>query len=689
MYQPAKGDRVRVLGPETPKLIVSNGLFREYLELTVTHNSEQVLRGGIPGQNQPHQYEKDPLSDSAQTHWSYEGTNFFEGISQWEVEIPDPTKTYVAEFQGCCRVSKMAPMQNNQGCIEARYGRGVLQLCETAYFLRSTVNLQHVPPPLSFLPQILPYTFLDANALFEQPLELPILDFRATAKGMTKLPPQELQWPEKIAQDEVEAHGNLYEPAAIVVNQNDLPRDEADNNQASARVAQSRFSGQSPSSRHLMADHAEQVEIDLEPLPQFPKPPPNQMQVQEDVYQVFATAALTGVSVRMLDLESKDHVTLYSATACKGYHQKIPPGSDICESSFVDMHDCNNGQARYPDKRCFQSSSVPVLGKVTSILVPPGLVIDMTDSCEISEPYNLDQATILETCDNRMGDTGMCCNVTSSHVRTFRATQPSAAKQCAQQDNSCPDNLESSKHIHEALRVEYGEASKEGVVSTLLRRPRTPSDLTKGNYPVTLMMGTRSSGLTMVEFVLKVLTKVGESTIRPFIGGREYDKYDLDTVDIPTNFRYSFTWQFTGPLSLSGNIYFQTIDDAGYTFGDGPMVVNYPLDTRDESTVADDVPANGKFTWTPCEASAGLYYYCASAVSIPAQDFSEAMYEWAQLICVKMRVVEDLPPRVTFYRAETPYQDQSKFEVTMGKSLEAVVNASDNFQDSINFLRLV
>ena len=689
MYQPARGDRVRVLGPETPKFVVSNGLFREYLELTVTHNSEQVLRGDMTGQNHPHQYERDPLSNSAQTHWSYEGTNFFEGTTEWEVEIPDPSQTYVAEFQGCCRVSKMAPMQNNQGCIEARYGRGVVQLCETPYFLRSTVNLQFVPPPVSVLPQILPYTFMTEDQLFQQPLELPILDYRTTAKGMTKIPQQDILWPEKIAQDELEAHGNLYEPAAIAVDSVQMPKDEMAPQQASARIAQSGSLEQPRSSRHLMADHTETGKVDLEPLPKFPKPPANQMGVQEDVYQVFATAAVTGISVRMLDLEPAEHVTVYSGPACLGHHQQIPPGSDVCDHSFVDMHDCHNGQSRNPDERCFQSSAVLVKGNIASVLVPSGLRIDMTDMCEVSDPYRLNVAEILETCDNGMGNTAMCCNVTSAHVRTFRATRPSAAKKCAQQDSSCADNLESSKHIHEALTVRYSAASEHGVVSTLLYRPETASHLTKGNYPVTLMVGTQSSGLTMVEFVLKVLTKLDESSIRPAIGGREYNQYTLETVNIPTNFEYSFTWQFTGPLSLSGNVFFQTIDDGGYAFGNGPKVVNHPLDVRDESTIADDVPANGIFTWTPCLASAGLYYYCATAVSIPAQDFSEATYEWAPLKCVKLRVVEDIQPRVTFYRADTPFQDQTKYEVTMGRSLEAVVNASDNFQDAIDFLRCV
>jgi hypothetical protein len=244
MYQPKRGDRIKVLGPETPKFIVSNGLLTDYLQLTVVSNTEQVLVGDQPGENLPH--ESRVWSEEEQTHWSYEGTNFFEGITEWEVELPNTEVTYVAEFQGCCRVRQMAPMQSNQGCIETRYGRGILQLCETSYFLRATVNLKYVPPPISFLPQILPFAFqvctpydhltlhisehtmslaigvcspcLSRRAPypsfrvsqesddqpFDQVLELPILDYRATSKGLKQIPPQDVIWPEKVALDELE-----------------------------------------------------------------------------------------------------------------------------------------------------------------------------------------------------------------------------------------------------------------------------------------------------------------------------------------------------------------------------------------------------------------------------------------------------------------------------------------------------
>ena len=254
MYQPVQGDRIKVLGPETPKFIVSNGLFREYLELTVTYNTEQVSKGDPTGTNLPH----------AAPHWSYEGTNWFEGITEWEVELPDSEKTYVAELQGCCRVNQMAHMQSNQGCIETMYGRGVLQLCETPFFLRSTINLQYIPPPVSFLPQMLAYSFLREDGTLLEPLVLPILDYRATRKGMVRIPEQPMTWPEKIRTEEEDAGGILYKLAPIVVE--NPPEVEPVAVRRQSATSESSFSR---SSRHLLAGHLgdEEVPVDLEPLP--------------------------------------------------------------------------------------------------------------------------------------------------------------------------------------------------------------------------------------------------------------------------------------------------------------------------------------------------------------------------------------------------------------------------------------
>ena len=681
MYQPQKGDRVKVVGPETPKFIVSNGLFSEYLELTVTSNTEQVLDGEMPGQNLPHQ-------DRA--HWSYEGTNFFEGISEWEVKLDDPSKTYVAEFQGCCRVSQMAPMQNKKGCIETRYGRGILQLCQTPYFLRATVNLQFVPPPVSFLPQIVPNSFLATDGTFSRPMELPILDYRTTRKGLQRIQEQDTSWPKKISTDESQAGGTLYQPASVAVEDPIGDSDTVDSKPSNA-------------ARRLLAQEkppwemgGQTSDVDLEPIPKLPKPSQNKINVTEALYQVRATAAMTGVSLRMLEISPEEFLKLYSGSDCSGDTLNVPPGSDICDHSFVDMKDCFNGHGRIRKYKCFAKpdgnpSSVVVLGNVKSIRVPEGINVQFSDKCEVSDPFSLDQATVLGQCDNSGGSGPKCCNVTSAHVRAFRATRPSAATKCVTQDGSCVNNLASSKHVHDAVAIEYGVPSTEeqsrgdNIVTTLLKRPEAPKDLTEGNFPVTLLVGTSTSGTTMVEFILKVLVTAGDSQIQPEIGGVLYDALNLEVVNIPTNFEYTFRWQFTGKLSRK-NVFFHSLDAGSYLFNGEPHVVNHELDTRDPESNTDDIPGHGSFTWSPCLFDAGMYYYCMSAVSVPQQDFSGADYAWGGLRCVKLRVSEDLPPKISFYYQAKPFIDQSTYSLYMGQGLEVVVNASDNFQDEITFL---
>lgn len=157
---------------------------------------------------------------------------------------------------------------------------------------------------------------------------------------------------------------------------------------------------------------------------QFPKPPANNLGVHEEFYQVHATAKFTGVGRRMLDIQDKEHLVLYADTSCRGAQLNVPPGSDICDSSFVSMYDCTHGQGRVPVEKCFENSATHVKGNVASIMVPAGLQVDATDQCETSDPYALDHATIVSQCDNTDGAAPKCCNVTSAHALSFRATKP-------------------------------------------------------------------------------------------------------------------------------------------------------------------------------------------------------------------------------------------------------------------------
>ena len=225
--------------------------------------------------------------------------------------------------------------------------------------------------------------------------------------------------------------------------------------------------------------------------------------------------------------------------------------------------------------------------------------------------------------------------------------------------------------------MEYSAVSDDGLKTTHVKRPAKVDNLVQGNYPVTLLVGTKSSGLTMVEFILKVETTSHDSQVR-------MDVPLHVPVDIPTNFEFGFGWTFEGQLATTqGNIFFHSVEDGGYIYGGVPKVALFPSTTGDPTDAKDDKPGYGMLKWSPCLAQAGLYYFCNSAVSIPLQDNSGAVYKWSETKCVMLRVVEDLPPKVSFYYKDKPFEDVHHFELYMGQKLEAVVNASDNFQDTI------
>ena len=48
------------------------------------------------------------------------------------------------------------------------------------------------------------YNFVDDTGALTRPLELPLLDYRATTHGMAKIPPQDLLWPQKVGDHEKE-----------------------------------------------------------------------------------------------------------------------------------------------------------------------------------------------------------------------------------------------------------------------------------------------------------------------------------------------------------------------------------------------------------------------------------------------------------------------------------------------------
>jgi hypothetical protein len=180
-YQPVKGDIVNVLGYETPKFVFSTG-FESNLQLEITSNTEAVndQYDHDAGLNLPH----------IKSHWSYNASNWIDGIATWEIEIPDPAMTYIAEFQGCCR-------DQEWDGFNIRYSRGLRDMYSTPFHLTMTVNLALDPPPVSFLPFFVPFQTRQSAAVLH--LRLPILDYRVTASGSAGLrnePEEEQSWVE-------------------------------------------------------------------------------------------------------------------------------------------------------------------------------------------------------------------------------------------------------------------------------------------------------------------------------------------------------------------------------------------------------------------------------------------------------------------------------------------------------------
>jgi hypothetical protein len=118
---------------------------------------------------------------------------------------------------------------------------------------------------------------------------------------------------------------------------------------------------------------------------------------------VFVSADGTFNDVRMLPHDPSRNrmlLTLFQLPNCDSTSQsiQIPVGMDTCPGSPIQM---------YPDGG-FVSMNF------SSVLVPPGLSLQLTDGCEYSQPVNngmMSYGTILSQTDNSAGVQAVCWNV--------------------------------------------------------------------------------------------------------------------------------------------------------------------------------------------------------------------------------------------------------------------------------------
>mmetsp|Transcript_67864 Transcript_67864/g.141502 ORF Transcript_67864/g.141502 Transcript_67864/m.141502 type:complete len:905 (-) Transcript_67864:79-2793(-) len=559
--------------------------------------------------------------------WTSWTTNYIEGFSTYDVAFDSDQHTYVAELQGCCRQTMM---RSGDGvCVDYFVATGILKLCNSPYHLRATVNLNLDPPPLSFFPHWVPFRFSSEQNITMDAFQLPVVDFMESGKvAPSKLPWRDPEgWDAKLIREGAAASGSLASTASELGPADAMHR----------------------AGRRLLDKHGEEEDPNLDPWPPLPVPT-----------RVIATASVTGTNMRMVKNEEQ-MLTLFASHDCTGSDMiKIPAGMDLC-----------NGTMAFP-------SGVAVEANVSCVILPGRMNLEITNSCSVSSPPRAEAQSPVERegdhtlflsdsgtgtvpiCNNYGSDAPKVCRLQrgSSIPRMFWTTklpEPCAMPGCETHATYSPSAI---PDVGDAVSFLYTRQGQTGMYIS--------NALPNGNYPVTIMVSTSTSCSTMLEIILHVMDD--SYTI----------KYDFEEDPVvqyrngyiprpfPTGFRNRIAWDFVGDVPAS-TLMFNNINP--YMFG-GDMP---------ELARADEAP-QATLTWSPCLANVGLYFVCANAVAITDR------YIWAPLVCVPVRVVEDLAPRITIYPLDKPGEDQSEYSLYMGESLEAVIMAFDNPSDTIDFV---
>uniref|UniRef100_A0A7S0YUI7 LysM domain-containing protein n=1 Tax=Hemiselmis tepida TaxID=464990 RepID=A0A7S0YUI7_9CRYP len=624
-YQPRVGDTVKIAGFETPRFVTQG--VEEYLEVVVTQATEQVSNRSEIGRQAPH-------TPDDVTWWR---SNWFEGVSTYEVTYPDRNTTYVAEVHGCCRMSDMC--QNDATCRQQmqtqteseanipnfRDGTGIWTYYNTPFFLQATVRLDLDPPPLFFLPLFVP--FMASESGVPQDLELAVLDYQVGRGGAaTELVPQDPEpWPEMVMRRQKEATGSLAGTKSRPVTGRRL--------------------------QNFDFQEGDLTSLDNYPPPRAPS-------------AVVTDPSVTGVDVRLVNTPSH-HVRLFAGASCSGLDAvDVPAGMDVCPRSSA--------------ARTFPSGG-GVDMNFTSVWVPAGLHIAVSDACEFSEPppshsEGFFRGQAVAECDNREGTGPMCCEVPGAGGRTLRA-------------QAAPKQVPPALRIlgNQWLRIYYSEVAG-GRTKVILRTEEVSvfnddgeevlrRSAPAGNYAVRLRLATPTSASATVEFILHVMTTVSYS-LTPVPA----PPADGSPVMVPTGFPTRWALDVSPDESkFSDKTFFDTSTDPSLF-----LPLNRPVAPADPPGAA--LP--GVLTsapqwaaeWTPCLDGVGLYFSCTFVL------MAIAPYDWAPIRCALVRVAQDLPPKVAFFDPADPSNDRDHYRVHMGQALHVTARAADNPSDPVDFL---
>eukprot|EP00292_Cryptomonas_paramecium_P003707 CAMPEP_0113675452 /NCGR_PEP_ID=MMETSP0038_2-20120614/8025_1 /TAXON_ID=2898 /ORGANISM="Cryptomonas paramecium" /LENGTH=606 /DNA_ID=CAMNT_0000592231 /DNA_START=35 /DNA_END=1851 /DNA_ORIENTATION=- /assembly_acc=CAM_ASM_000170 len=526
-YQPVKGDVIRFVGFQTPKVLTTDfqgNDMETYLVATVTSNSEGLPNGAA---------DRGLGKDHTVNDWTYYGNNWFQAVSTYEFTYPRTGVTYPVELQGCCRQQPMRA--DSTGAISYRDATGLMQLSNTPYTIRSYVRLDRDPPPTSFLPSFFPHS-LEDGLIYA--LDLPILDYPSTFHSSNVAVPAEpaQSWADSIIDNGKQASGDLSSTLS--------------------RPA---------TGRRLL---------------QVSSNPSTSLAVITSPSLIAVTAADTGNDARMLPWvtaanPSSSIVTVFDHPGCGPQAQSV--------SVAVGMDTCPGGPAsRWAD-------GGPVANNFSSVLVPANVYIALSDACEYSNPPPM--ATVLAAANLSNTLSGYTAfrpgNSFPSATAAF-PTFPNATSSTPQCWNlpagvrgstirwmPAPDGSTASIPAI-PIKFEY-LADGRPQASLFLSN----YDKLQGNYPVKLRLATGTSSEAQVEFVLHVITtaqavgsvagrQIAENTgFPPSTTMIDSGVGSLRAVPMPTGFVSTVTWSFTpasfqtqGPVPFD-NLGLQAFGPAG------------------------------------------------------------------------------------------------------------------------------
>jgi hypothetical protein len=219
-------------------------------------------------------------------------------------------------------------------------------------------------------------------------------------------------------------------------------------------------------------------------------------------------------------------------------------------------------------------------------------------------------------CDNRAGNAPICCRLTSAvAVKQARALR-------------CRSNVP-------GFTIGKNIADNVDIVHLFLPDGRLqirfyPEALPVGNFPVQLKIASGTSSYTTVEFILHLML---DSQVEAFLPPGAEEVYEQKVA--PVGFPMHLRWQADEVKSKFTYLLFDNMHE--HTFGLTSPVSSFR--GHGSGTLSWEV----EWVSAPCLESVGMYFYCLHGL------IASPPYDWQSIQCKLVRIVEDLPPVLSFF----------------------------------------